>query len=185
VPTNWWLSELNTFSAVRMPRSNYILVSNNTLSLSNISPNGTDNFGNYLQTCAWNGTSIMGNTFGGRFFLDYVASFNGSIGTPNMPGNGGNMNRAAGNWPTIWMTASEFLSGSITGSQHIVDISVMEVFPVASGGGTICGGKCAALIALQDEFSPPNFSINKELFDISASILSTFPSFEVYPATSL
>jgi hypothetical protein len=84
VQSGWWLSQFNTFTATP---PQYLRVADNTLFLqplawANPSTPPSNNFGNYIQTCAWNGTTIVGNAFGGStggFYIDAMMCFDGSV----------------------------------------------------------------------------------------------------------
>jgi hypothetical protein len=177
VPFNWWLSELNTFAPIRNPIGNYLTVNNGYMSLNNITPEATDNYGNSVETCVWNGSNVVGNgIFGGGLFVDIVSAFNANVGPANQPYTGPPSNISSGSWPALWGTVTEFLDGSIQAgtNTHMLDFSVMEALALFC---TVDNNLCTILMGVHDETSPPNFEVSSNVPNIGPYIVAAFPNF--------
>jgi hypothetical protein len=96
-----------------------------TISTSNISVSGgvltingdASGFGYGIATAVWNGSALVGATFGGGFCVEYKASF-----VAQTPGSGG--------VGTLWGVASEFLTGT---ASRFGEIDHIECTPISSG----------------------------------------------------
>lgn len=149
VPAGNILSFINGLAAT--PSAN-VVVSSNTLTLSNQA--GAPSYGVALETCAWNGSAVVGNTFGNGFYVDVAISFDPSL-TP-----------APGQiifWPAIWFVPLTLLNNTI-GSSHWTEPDLFEAFP-ATSTDAICGpNKCQPIMTIHDEAG--SSLNNQNIFDI-------------------
>ena len=150
VPAGNILSFINSLQATP---STDIVVANNTLTLSNNS--SAPSYGVALQSCAWDGSKIVGHTFGNGFYVDVAISFDPSLAA------------APGTiifWPAIWFVPTQLLNNTI-GASNWVEPDVMEAFPQTSSDA-ICGpNKCQPISTIHDEASS---SVNNQnIFDFA------------------
>lgn len=73
-----------------------------------------------LNSCVWNGSSVIGRSFIPPFYIEVIMSFNPATSTTGAIANNA--------WPIIWMVPMEFFNGSIT-TQDFVELDNMEAFP--------------------------------------------------------
>ncbi len=186
VQSGWWLSQFNTFTATP---PQYLRVADNTLFLQplvwpNTNTPPSNNFGNYIQTCAWDGTTIVGNTFGGStggFYIDAVMRFDPAQMSGDCQGCNNisfwlPQGHAPGNWPAIWMAPAEFLNGGSGTAGHVIDTSIFEGWP--GGSDSICSNLCAPIIGTHDETQQNSSVPPQYVSDISNTINSNFPGFD-------
>jgi hypothetical protein len=157
VPNNWWLSSFNT----KTPASpNQINVSNGVMTFVDSTQHG----GNLISTCVWNGSTLVGATFGGGFYLDATMGFDSYLGADT-----------AHSWPALWMVPAEHLNGGTGVSGHVIDTSVMEAYP---GVDAFCQNKCAMLMGTHDEQVGQTKYAPQYAPDVNSTMQSIFGTFD-------
>jgi hypothetical protein len=155
VQNNWWNSGFNSKSAAT---AGQFSASNGVMTFS---PLGNSDL---LSTCVWNGSTVIGTTFAGGFYLDVMASFD-----PILAGD------TSHSWPAVWMLPVEFLNGGSGISGHVVDTSVFEAYPVA--GGTLCLSKCQLLMGAHDEQAGQTSRTPQYVPDVTTTMAPAFGTF--------
>jgi hypothetical protein len=157
VPNNWWLSSFNT----KTPASpSQISVSNGIMTFVD----STQHEGNLISTCVWNGSALVGATFGGGFYLDAMMGFDNYLGADTTH-----------SWPALWMVPAEHLTGGTGVSGHVIDTSVMEAYP---GADAFCQNKCAILMGTHDEQVGQTTNAPQYTPDVNSRMQSIFGTFD-------
>lgn len=73
-----------------------------------------------VNTCVWTGSSVIGTTFSGGFYVEVTMAYNPAL---SVSGNA--------SWPIYWMLPEEFLNGSIT-TADFVELDGYECGPLTA-----------------------------------------------------
>jgi hypothetical protein len=158
VQNNWWLSGFNTKTAAT---ASQFSVSNGVLTYYD---GGASNPNTLISSCVWNGSTVIGSSYGGGLYLDVAISFNPAIGGTNN----------AYTWPAVWMVPVEFLNGGTGVSGHVIDTSVFEAAPTTS---SLCT-TCAPQVGTHDEQVGQKTNPPQQTPFVTSTMIAAFGSFD-------
>jgi hypothetical protein len=139
------------------------------LSHPNVAPSNSFSVSNGVMTytprvsggifgCVWNGSKIIGNSYGNGFFIDFTYSFNPALSY-----------NTSETWPTVWFLPIEFLNGGSGTSGHVIDTSIVEAYPV--NGVRLCNNNCQLLAGTHDEQQGQTSNPPQYIRDMAADAL--------------